>query len=502
MNDLGGSPEDGGGTVTFTGEDPIVPSHFRIGSSMAIPAMAAAVGAAAIYKDRTGESQDLSVDLRESVMNVNPLLTLIMQERMLRGAIPKDDPVANGFSFVPTVNNRWYQAPLGVGNPFSFAIYELKDGKYCTITGVYPHLEERALRMLGVPPVREKIAAALKQITSEELEKLMDEYRVVGGVHRTTEEWLAHPQGKYLAETPLIDIVKVGDSAPVPFKEDNPEQPLSGLKVLSLTHVIAGTCAARTLAEYGAEVLQVARDQSFEHEGLVTDVNVGMRSIFLNLNKESDRRSLRELVKDADVFIESFRGRSIANFGFGAEELAKMNPGIVTLSVRAYGWEGPWWDRAGFDMEALTVTGYTIAEGSGGRPSFGDTYGMPAPVKPSVPQFPPTMVLNDYIAGYLGAAGVIAALRKRAREGGSYHVRISLARAAMWYASLGMFPNKDVDTSAEEHKMIPMRTLEADSGYGKVHRLAPQVKLSKTPGKWRSPLVTVRGSSEVEWEQP
>ena len=126
-------------------------------------------------------------------------------------------------------------------------------------------------------------------------------------------------------------------------------------------------------------------------------------------------------------------------------------------------------------MEALTVSGFTLAEGRG------------------TPRFPPTMVLNDYISGYIGAAGIIAALRRRAKEGGTYHVRIVLARAAMWFMSLGQFDSLDFDETLPEHRMIPLRTLKARTPYGEVDRLAPQVQLSKTSGRWRDPLVAVRG---------
>jgi hypothetical protein len=132
-------------------------------------------------------------------------------------------------------------------------------------------------------------------------------------------------------------------------------------------------------------------------------------------------------------------------------------------------------------MEGLTVSGFTLEEGDG------------------KPRFPPTLVMNDYIAGYVGAAGVIAALRRRAKEGGSYHVRVSLARAAMWYASLGRFPNTDFDAMAPDHKMIDPELLIRPTPYGEVRRLAPQVKLSKTPGKWRDPLVAVRGGDLPLW---
>ena len=292
-----------------------------------------------------------------------------------------------------------------------------------------------------------------------------------------------HPEGKHLAQMPVLDIEKVGVAAPVPYKAD-PTQPLSGIKALSLTHVIAGSCAARTLAEYGAEVLHVARDQSFEHELVWNDVNVGMRSAFMNLSNPEQNKQLASLVPEANVFIEGFRGRSIEKQGFGVEEVVKKRPGIIYLSLRCYSWDGPWMERGGFDMEGLTTTGYTMSEGGGDRP-----------------QFPVTRVLNDYIAGYLGAAGITAALRRQAKEGGSYHVRVSLSRAAMWYASLGSFQSaNDFDPLHPEHRMIMPETIKGMTPYGEVHRLGPQVKLSKTPGRWRDPLVTVRGSSRPVWD--
>ena len=499
MQGIGGSATDGGGDVKFIGQDPLLRSHFRIGSSMAIPAMAAAVGAAAVWKDRTGEGQDVQVDLRESIYNVNPIIALVLNHAQAVGLIPADDPIPKSLTFVPGINGGWYQAPWGLGNPFSFQLFRTKDGRFVTITGVYPHLYDRALELLRVPPDRDAITKAIAQWESEELDDAMADARVIGGVHRSADEWLDHPEGKYLANTPVIDIVKIGDADPPPYS-DAPEQPLSGIKCLALTHVIAGSCAARTLAENGAEVLHIARDQSFEHPVVWTDVNVGMRSSFMDLRKPEQAEILTGLVKDADVFIESFSGRSIEGLGFGVEEVAAMKPGIVYLSVRCYGWDGPWRDRGGFDMEALTVSGYTMAEGAGGLPKFSPNFPVPEEMLKD-PAFPPTLVLNDYIAGYLGAAGVIAALRRRAKEGGSYHVRVSLARAAMWYQSLGTFPATDFDASKPEHRMTSPEVLTGQTCYGEIKRLAPQAKLSRTPGRWREPLVVVRGGDRPEWQK-
>jgi crotonobetainyl-CoA:carnitine CoA-transferase CaiB-like acyl-CoA transferase len=375
--------------------------------------------------------------------------------------------------------------------------FRTKDGRFMNITAAYPHLNDRALKLLGTVPEREAIAAAVATWNGEELEAAMFETRTVGVMHRTAEEWLAHPEGAYLAETDLIDIRKVADGDPVPWTPD-PTQPLSGIRALALTHVIAGSTAARTLSEYGAEVLHIMRDQSFEHEAMWTDVNIGMRSANLDLNRPDQNAVLAGLVPQADVFIDGFSGRGIERLGFGVEAVAEDHPGIVYLTVRGYSWDGPWWDVRTFDMEALATTGFTVAEGSGGFPDFGPAYADPEGEVPP-PAFPPTLVMNDYIAGYLGGAGIIAALRRRAAVGGSYHVHVNLARAAMWYASLGTFASTDFDPGPD-NRMIAPETITFASPYGEVHRLAPMAKLSKTPGRWQDPLLTVRGSDLPVWK--
>ncbi len=483
MQGIGASATDAGGRVSFVGRDPIVRSRFRIGACMAMPAMAAGVGAAAIWRARTGEGQDVEVDLRESIYNIMPLIRLILQKKHAAGRFDLDDPIPGTFSFTPTLNGMLFQGPLLMDNPMGFQVFQTKDDRFVTPTLLYPQHFDGFLNLIGASPNRASISKQIRGWEAYDLDEAVAEAGFVMGVHRTTEEWADHPEAKHLAGTPLIDIIKVADGEPIPFDE-NPTAPLSGIKALSCTHVIAGSTAARTLSEYGAEVLHIARDQSFEHEIIWTDINVGMRSSFVNLRNTEQSQSFREtLLPEADVFIESFRARSMENLGFGVQEIAASHPGIVYLSMRCYSWDGPWWYRAGFDMEALTVSGYTILEGEG-RPSW-----------------PPTMVLNDYIAGYLGAAGILAALRRRAAEGGSYHVRVSLTRAAMWYQSLGMVDRDNFDPKDPQHRMVDPRVISGQTPYGELKRLAPQAKLSKTPGKWPEQLLRVRGADRPVWEE-
>lgn len=483
MRDIGGSPGDAGGRVTFEGADPLLRSHFRIGACMAIPAMGAALGAAAIWRQRTGQSQDLSVNLGQAVWNVNPIIGMVHTLLQAGGVIPDSDPIPGFLTrWKPTVNGVMLQAPLGLGNPLSFKSFETRDGRFINLTGIYPHLMERVLRVLQTVPDAKSVSAAVKKWEGQALEDALAAENGVGVLHRSREEWLQHPQGRYLAGTPLVEIIKVGEAPPRPMSA-NPTRPLSGKKVMACTHVIAGTTAARTLSEYGADVLHIARDQSFEHEALVLDVNVGMRSAWVDLRNTEQNRRLAGLLPGADVFIESFRGRAMEQLGFGAEEVALQNPGVVYLSVRGYGWDGPWKDRAAFDMEGVSTTGFTVTEGG----------------KTGRPRFPPTLVMNDYITGYLGAAGILAAMRRQAEEGGSWHVRINLARVAMWFQSLGTFPGIDFDARSKAHRMGAPDVMKRDTPYGQVERLVPMVQLSRTPGQWPAVLIAVRGSSPVEW---
>ena len=480
LDAIGLDPRDGGGEIVFTGSDPILHSHIRLGACLAIPAAACGVGAAAIWKDRTGEGQNVSIDLREAVWNINPFYKFWVTGAVQAGAMAPDAPLVQQVQFIPTLNGQMMQAPFFVGNPVSFKIFESKDGRPVTATGLYHHHMDNFLRIIKCPPDEKSIAEAIKSWDAEELEAACFENGAIFSIHRTADEWSQHPQGQYLATVPLIEIEKIGDSEPVAFSS-NGDQPLSGIKALSNTHVIAGTTAARTLAQYGAEVLHVARPQAYEHEFFVTDVNVGMRSTWLNMKTLEGQNALNQLLPEADVFVQNMR--SLEKYGFGPEQVAEKRPGIIYLSGNCYGFGGPWADLGGFDMEGCSVSGITMIEGGGERP-----------------QYPPTGIINDFVAGYIGASGVLAALRRRAREGGSYHVKISLTRCAMWYSGLGLIESKDVDGSHPDHMMLPPRTIRRKTPYGEITRLAPLGQLSRTPSRWKDPIVHVRGAAEPSWQ--
>jgi hypothetical protein len=459
MNELGLSPEDTGGRITFVGEDPIFPTVHRLGACIGIPIMAGAAGIADIWRQRSGRGQDLTLDLRKAIHGINPL-----------------------YKFTPTVNGYPYQAPYMIGNPMAFGLYLTKDGRFFLPTGAYPGLLQGMCTFLRCSPDTDSIANAVSKWDGMDLDEAAAEKGLVFAVVRTPEEWAAHPQGMQLAEKPLVEIVKIGDSDPEPFTPA--ARPLSGLRVLSATHVIAGNVMSRTLAEHGAEVLQIAHPEEFEHEAFMLDPCAGFTSnAWLDLSQPEALRKAYELAAGADVFVENYRTRKISNLGLSPEELAARRPGIVYASARCFSHDGPWANRAGFDMEALCVTGFATQEGT-----------------PDRPQFPPTHVMNDFIAGYLGAAGIQAALIRRAKEGGSYHVRVNLARCAMWFISLGTFDKNAPAPTGEQHQILAPDTITAQTPYGELVRLAPPVKFSETKPYWQDPVLVVRGSSKPQWE--
>lgn len=287
---------------------------------------------------------------------------------------------------------------------------------------------------------------------------------------------------------------KLDDAEPPPLKPA--ARAFEGLRVLSATHAIAGPTVGRTLAEQGAQVLQIGPPHHFEHEWVYNDANVGHRSALVDLSTQADKA--RALIREAHVFVDSFRGRKL----FAPEELAALRPGIIVVTIRCYGWDGPWSARGGFDMLGSAASGLAWAEGDGDKPAL-----------------PPTALVNDYVTGYLGAAGVAAALLQQAEQGGSYHVSVSLTRTAMWILSLGLVDPSERSFSENFLRRIEQlkpgnltrvkeslcqrlhepAVLEADTPLGRLRRLAPAVNFSATPGSWSDPLLVPRGSSPAEW---
>ena len=226
--------------------------------------------------------------------------------------------------------------------------------------------------------------------------------------------------------------------------------------MLDFTHVLAGPRSARTLAEYGAEVLHISSpwfaDTLAQHLG----VDAGKYDAYLDLRYGKDMVTMRHLAATADVFASTYRPAVNKRFGLLPDQLAAASErGIVYMSATAYGHSGPWKDRPGFDQNGQVASGFVMAEGQGGPPRFS-----------------PVFYLADLITGHFAAAGMMAALYRRAIEGGSYQVKLSLARGAMWVQDLGLL---DVAAQGEvpETDSYPAEAVSIGTAYGAVTSLAP-----------------------------
>lgn len=460
---LGLSRDDAVSELVVRGRDPLVPSTIRLGSAMGIALLSAAVGAAQIWQRATGRPQRLGLDLAQAVHQLTPYLG--------------GGNTLNGYG-----SNMG--SVLGLGGDLAPALWDLyrtADDRWAIPIACYPSTRDAFLDMLGTAHTREHIGAAVANRVSWDLEEEAAARGVPLAIVRSREEFLAHPQGKAVLDEPLVAVERVGDAPPRPLPAG--AQPLSGLRSLQFTHVFAGTAAGRVLAEQGADVLHVCEPNAFDHDLCWNETGLGLRSARLALGPDADgRRTFEELLRTADVFMHNHRAAKMARLGLGPEECAEISPGLIHVSVRAYGHSGPWQERGGFDQHAQALTGVNWSERQDGRP-----------------QLPPGRMLNDYLAAYLVAAGVMSAVLRRADEGGSYQVRVSLAGVSNWAYQLGTFTREQIERLLPAAPLPGPRRLTRTTPLGELSLVAPPVSLSETPPAWRGPLLVPRGSSQPRW---
>jgi hypothetical protein len=327
---------------------------------------------------------------------------------------------------------------------------------------------------LGVLGVGEDVEAVKRAASSWDGLELEDAIYAAGGcaaLVRSPEEWAAHPHARAVAEQPLLEIERIGDGPPMPLPKA--DRPLSGIRVLDLTRVLAGPTAAKTLAEHGADALKITAAHLPDSGDVDLDTGLGKLSAQLDLREKADVETLRKLVSGADVFCQSYRPGALASRGLAPEELAKLRPGLVYVSLSAWGPTGPWEARRGFDSIVQCVSGMADAQGGGGKP-----------------QLLPCSAI-DYVSGYLMAFGAMVALARRARKGGSWRVRIALARVGKWIVDRGRV---DASGAAE----VEAATMQTPSPAGVITHLKPVVEMSATPPRWERPPVPL-GYHPARW---
>ncbi|MFB7630035.1 CoA transferase [Streptomyces sp. NPDC056149] len=345
----------------------------------------------------------------------------------------------------------------------------------------YPHHRARLLRTLGLPDTAEPadVEAVIAGLRAEEVE---DAVYAAGGLAiaaRTPEEWSAHPQGTAVARHPLLTRETLGSGAPprsLPARAGDPVLPAAGLRVLDLTRVIAGPVATRTLALLGADVLRIDAPQLPESQDAHRDTGFGKHSAALDLGSPSGRASFEALLAEADVVVTGYRPGALDRFGLAPEALAERRPGLVVARLSAWGDDGPWGGRRGFDSVVQVATGIAAIEADGA--------GTPGAL--------PAQVL-DHGTGYLLAAAVLRALTEQSRTGGSHLATLALARTARWLVhDLGNkseLPTHEGATApAPSPGYDPDRYLrETDSPVGRLRHALPPVTFDSGPVNWTAP---------------
>ena len=429
------------------GSDPILPTPFRIGVAGAATLAATGLAAAALWELRTGRRQTVAVDVRQATASLRS------GHYMKLG----DGQVAAGRNSI-------------------MGVYPTKDGRWSYLHCNFPNHRAAALSVLGCAEDLGAVTRAVATWNAAELEEAIIAAKGAGGMVRTKQEWARHPQGIAVAGLPLMEVVRIGDSPPEPLPRG--DRPLSGVRVLDLTRVLAGPTCARTLAEHGADVLKVTGAYLPNLGYQEFDTGHGKLSTFLDLRQARDVETLRGLVGQADVFSQGYRPGSLGARGLSPEELATIRPGLVYVSLSAFGHAGPWAERRGFDTVVQSVSGITTRQAE------------VVPGKAPGPEFYPVSAI-DYCTGYLMAFGAMVALERRAREGGSWLVRISLAQVGKWIVDLGEVSAAELagvpaDFAAEE---LEAWSMVSDTPSGRLRHLKPVVRLSETPPYWARPSV-------------
>jgi crotonobetainyl-CoA:carnitine CoA-transferase CaiB-like acyl-CoA transferase len=444
------------GEVDIAGQDPVVSTRFRIGEVCAAVLGGVGVAASDIWELKTGRRQQAAINVRHAAAG-------------LRSTNYLQRPGPDG-AYKPVVSES-HEAMRRITQP-----WPTKDGRFVLPHFGLPNLQARMTKLLGCETTPDSVGKAVAKWNALDLEAAIDEARVCGGMVRTNAEWLATPHGQVLAGKPIVEIIKLGESDPEPLPAG--DRPLSGIRVLDLTRILAGPISARTLAEHGADVLMVTAPHLPQIPEHVIDTSHGKRSCFLDLKQADDAARLKALVKGADVFSQGYRPGMMAKLGFAPEDLAKLRPGIVYTSISCYGADGPFSHRAGWEQVAQTMTGICHDN------------------RPERPMLLPAAAC-DYTTGYLAAYGVLLALARRAREGGSYHVRVSLCQSGMFIHRQGKVAFDKPDMELETAELDAIR-IESHPRSGSIRHLGPLLKLSETPPRWIRPTPQL-GGDNPEW---
>ena len=446
-----GLPADALAYAALTGADPVLPSSFPVGAAAQASLAAAALAACELGHARGQARQTVSLDMRHTAVECT-----------------------GWFSVDGVVPEAW--------DAFS-GLYRCADG-WVRIHANFAHHRDGALRLLGLTPgvaTRADAERALLTWRAADFEAAAAERGLVVAACRSFAEWDAHPQADAVAAMPLFSMERIGDAPPRALPALTTDAlPLTGVRVLDLTRILAGPVCGRVLAAYGADVMLVNSPHLPNIES-IANTSRGKRSAHVDLRTDDGRAALTRLLESSHVFVQGYRPGALASLGFDAQAAATRRPGIVYVSLCAYGNDGPWRNRRGFDSLVQTATGFNIAEADAAAAGSHTPKPMP-------------MQILDYATGHLMAFATAAALRRQTIEGGSWHVQLSLAQTAHWLRAMGRVGNgfdvPPVDRTAYL-ETVP-------SGFGELCAIRHSVQLSRTPLRETRPS-TPPGSHPPKW---
>ncbi|OGT30777.1 MAG: hypothetical protein A3E87_07435 [Gammaproteobacteria bacterium RIFCSPHIGHO2_12_FULL_35_23] len=422
-------------SVQIEGKDPILPTPFLLGEASAAAQAAMGYAVSVLWFLKTQRYQTVRIKVKEAAIALRSHQYL----RIVNNITPELwDPISG---FYQTKNNRWVQL-------------------HCN----FPNHRQGVIATLRCQNSKPAVIKTVKNWEGEKLEAILLEQGLCAALVRSADEWENHPQAKATRDLPLLEVVKINESSPEPLPTGN--LPLSGIKVLDLTRVIAGPVGGKILAQFGATVMSVTSPHLPFILPLIIDNGFGKLSTQLDLNLPAEKEQLYKLIAKADIFLQAYRPQGLDHLGFSPHTLASKRPGIIYISLSAYAHQGPWSSYHGFDSLVQSATGLVFEQSK----------------NKLFPQHLPGQAL-DYIAGYLLAFGALEALRRRATEGGSYWVRVSLLQVATWLKNLKRVENYNDLNIPTRNQLLNLLTQTVTS-FGLIEHMLPVLHLSETPPTW------------------
>ncbi|MGX7706504.1 CoA transferase [Methylobacterium sp. Gmos1] len=341
-----------------------------------------------------------------------------------------------------------------------------------------PHHRDAALAVLGTAPEREVVGRAVAAWRADDLEAAVVAAGGCAAAMRPAAAWAAHPQGAAVAREPLV-AWEAGGAGTAGLTEARPERPLASLRVLDLTRVLAGPVATRFLAGFGATVLRLD-PPGWEEPGVVPETTLGKACARLDLKDPAGRARFDDLLATADVLVHGYRPDALARLGLDAAARARLRPGLIDVSLDAYGWTGPWRERRGFD--SLVQMSCGLAEA--GMRRAGADKPVPLPVQ-----------ALDHATGYLMAAACLHGLARRLATERGATARLSLARTA---ALLAAAPAPRPEAAPAAPEPADFAEVPEPTGWGPALRLHPPLVLDGVPMAWDRPAGPL-GTAAPAW---